>query len=353
MIVLSYRRADSPGFARALRERLVRELGAGGVFLDVETIEAGADFRQRLRAAVISADALVVVIGPDWLARAEGVPNRLHEPDDAVRLEIATALEHGVRVLPVLVDGAAMPAADALPSDIRPLADRNAIVLANERFESDVQRLLDALGGGAARRTRRRTIALAAMVVIAAAVIVGVIASQRVAAAPFALTVHVRESSSGVPVARGELVLRAGADVWTRTVDVNGEARFDDVPASVRDAAVTLSPRVAGYDTTSRSVRITEPIVTLRLDPSPDPAVVVRGVVLDANGRGAAAVVLDFDAGLATATSDSAGHFTVTIPRMAGSRVRLRATRDQEVGYHDDVTLPSSTLLVVRFRPGG
>src|SRR5690606_32039726 len=118
LIVLSYRRADSPGFARALRERLVRELGADRIFLDVETIEAGEDFREGLRTAVSTAEALVVVIGPEWLGPPPAA-NRLHNDDDAIRLEIATALSAGVPVVPVLVDGATMPDADVLPDDVR------------------------------------------------------------------------------------------------------------------------------------------------------------------------------------------------------------------------------------------
>jgi hypothetical protein len=353
LIVLSYRRADSPGFARALRERLVQEFGAERVFLDVETIDAGADFRERLRAAVETAEALVVIIGREWLAPDASGMTRLHEPGDPVRLEIATALKNDVRVLPVLVDGAVMPSAAALPADLRALADRNAVVLGNERFDADLERLLEALGAGSARRTRRRTIAFAALLFLAAVVIVGVVALQRGAEAPFTLEVQVSATDGSADIRGGELLLRLGRDERTRALDESGTARFDGIPAAFRDVTVTLIPRVAGYDTTAHTVRLSDPSVTLALRRQAVPSVLVRGTVLDARGRAVAGVQLDFDNGLATAVSDSTGHFTATIPKSAGALVTLRATKDDAVGYHDTVTLPASTALVVRFRPGG
>lgn len=351
MIVLSYRRADSPGFARALRERLVRELGADRVFLDVETIEAGADFREGLRTAVSTAEALVVVIGPEWLGPPPAA-NRLHNDDDAVRLEIATALSAGVPVVPVLVDGATMPDADVLPDDVRALADRNAVVLGNERFEADVERLLDVLGAGAVRRTRRYLTVLVTSLVVLAVALVGTLVVQRMARAPFLLTVELKETGSGIPVSDGEVVLSAGEDSWTRPVDERGRAQFQAVPAALRDEPVTVSPRVPGFDTASSTHRVTSNLVQLWLRRAEGPSVTVRGVVLDANNRTLAGVLLDFDGGAAMATSDSAGNFSVTVPRRAGAVVPLRATHAGVVGYDDVVTLPASTLLVVTFDPG-
>jgi hypothetical protein len=144
VIVLSYRRADSAGLTRALRERLAREFGPKHVFIDVDAIEGGDDFRERLTKAIASSDALVVVIGPRWMTGDTGA-SRLNQADDVVRLEVRTALRHRVRILPVLVDGAPMPERAALPEDVRVLADRNALSLRNESFEADVGRILEAV----------------------------------------------------------------------------------------------------------------------------------------------------------------------------------------------------------------
>ena len=62
-----------------------------------------------------------------------------------LRREIAAALARGILVIPVLVEGAAMPSEHKLPSDIAPLARRNALELSDTRWDYDVDRLQQAL----------------------------------------------------------------------------------------------------------------------------------------------------------------------------------------------------------------
>ena len=53
---------------------------------------------------------LVALIGRQWMtATDEEGHRRLDDPDDYVRSEVQAALERGVRVIPVLVDGAKPP----------------------------------------------------------------------------------------------------------------------------------------------------------------------------------------------------------------------------------------------------
>lgn len=61
---LSYRREDSAGHAGRLADHLLDRFGSGSVFVDVESIEAGADFTAEISHAIGSADAVLVVIGP-------------------------------------------------------------------------------------------------------------------------------------------------------------------------------------------------------------------------------------------------------------------------------------------------
>jgi PDZ domain len=84
---------------------------------------------------------LLTLIGPDWITDLQ----RRHGRDDFVILEIGTALTRGIRVIPVLVDGAAIPTEASLPPDIRSLTRRNAVRLDHETFQSDVERLLAAV----------------------------------------------------------------------------------------------------------------------------------------------------------------------------------------------------------------
>jgi len=143
-IFISYRRQDSQGFAGRLGEGLAERFGDAKVFRDVE-IRPGDDYTVALREAVAACDVLLAVISRGWLhARNLAGARRLNQPDDWVRIEIETALDRGVRVIPVLVGGAEMPPADLLPTSLAPLASRQAFVLADRRdgqWVEDMDRL--------------------------------------------------------------------------------------------------------------------------------------------------------------------------------------------------------------------
>jgi hypothetical protein len=68
---------------------------------------------------------------------------RLDNPEDFVRVEVGTALKRGVRVIPVLVEGAPMPPASQLPQELKPLARRNALSVSHEGLRADSERLVD------------------------------------------------------------------------------------------------------------------------------------------------------------------------------------------------------------------
>ena len=144
-IFISYRREDSPGHAGRIFDRLRSRFGSDVVFMDVTAIEAGVDFVDVLHKAVGSCDALLAVIGPQWLSATHGGKRRLDDPRDYVRLEIAGALERNVRVLPVLVEGATVPSVEALPADLHALTRRQAIELRDARWDDDIERLVDGL----------------------------------------------------------------------------------------------------------------------------------------------------------------------------------------------------------------
>jgi hypothetical protein len=145
-IFISYRREDSAAHAGRLYDRLSSRFGAEQVFMDVDDIPPGADFAAHIDAKVASCDAMIVVIGKNWLTvrNAQG-QLRLSDPADFVGLEIALALQRGVLVIPVLVAGAAMPKAEALRTDLQPLARRNALTLNDQEFQRDADILIETL----------------------------------------------------------------------------------------------------------------------------------------------------------------------------------------------------------------
>jgi len=147
-IFISYRRDDCAGHAGRLYDGLVARFGKAGVFMDIDGIEPGLDFGVRIDDAIGACSVLVVLIGDDWLEmRDDRGQRRLDDPADLVRMEVATGLRRsGLRVIPVLVEGAEMPPFERLPDDIKRLARRNALELSDARWHYDVDRLLDVVG---------------------------------------------------------------------------------------------------------------------------------------------------------------------------------------------------------------
>lgn len=145
-IFMSYRREDTGWAAGWLFDRLASHFGRDQIFKDVDSIELGDDFVEVITTAVGSCHALLALIGDRWLTVTDqDGQRRLDNSSDFVRLEIEAALTRGVRVIPILVDGARMPPADRLPPSLAPLARRQALELSQNRFGGDFQRLLPVL----------------------------------------------------------------------------------------------------------------------------------------------------------------------------------------------------------------
>jgi hypothetical protein len=151
-VFISYRRDDSEGHAGRMRDWLVRRFGEERVFQDVDSIDPGEDFVDKLGQKLAECDVVLAVIGRQWLTATDpGGFRRIDDPRDWVRLEIEMALERGVTIIPVLVRGAKMPGEADLPASLAPLARRNAIQI-GPQWAADVERLRDAIER-AARRT--------------------------------------------------------------------------------------------------------------------------------------------------------------------------------------------------------
>jgi tRNA A-37 threonylcarbamoyl transferase component Bud32 len=145
-VFICYRREDSQGSTGRIYDRLSKRLGRASVFLDVDSIAPGLDFVEALSQRVRSCDALVAVIGRDWLSSADTAGRRrLDDPQDWVRIEIEAALDRGIRIIPVLVDGARMPRSDELPDSLKKLTRIQKIDVAHTSFDSDVRKLTRAL----------------------------------------------------------------------------------------------------------------------------------------------------------------------------------------------------------------
>jgi hypothetical protein len=125
-ICISYRRSDSTAIAGRIYDRLVEHYGVQSVFMDVDSIPFGVNFRDHIRSTLKATDVLLALIGREWLGPREGEQTRISDESDPVRMELQTALQGQIFVIPVLLDGTRMPNGSALPESIRDLAFRNA-----------------------------------------------------------------------------------------------------------------------------------------------------------------------------------------------------------------------------------
>jgi len=159
-LFISYRRNDSIGITGRIYDRLQTHFGQASVFMDVDSVPLGVDFRRYLTEAVSRCDALLAIIGDQWIEVRQQSARRLDDPGDFVRIEIEAALTHNLLVIPVLIGRAAMPRADKLPPSLAGLAYRNAAHVDPGRdFHAHMNRLirdLDSLLKEAAEATRRR-----------------------------------------------------------------------------------------------------------------------------------------------------------------------------------------------------
>jgi formylglycine-generating enzyme required for sulfatase activity len=146
-IFISYRREDSDIWVGRLADELRKRFPPEQIFQDIASIDPGADFRTVLNEALSTAAAVLVVVGPRWLSATDKQGRkRLDNPADLVRQEIAESLRRpGVRVFPLLVNGAEMPAEEDVPEPLKALCHRQSFDLTVRHWANDVAQLVQTL----------------------------------------------------------------------------------------------------------------------------------------------------------------------------------------------------------------
>lgn len=143
LIFISYRRNDSSDVTGRIYDRLVQHYPRDHIFKDVDSIPLGVDFRKHLADSVGQCHILLAVIGKYWLGGGMVPEGVLENPRDFVRIEIETALQRGIPVIPLLVQGASIPKEDDLPDSLKLLAYHNALsIRADPDFHQDMARLI-------------------------------------------------------------------------------------------------------------------------------------------------------------------------------------------------------------------
>jgi hypothetical protein len=141
-VFINYRREDSGHMAGRLRDSLASAFGHDQIFMDVDDIPVGIDFKAHLNSQLAECDVILVVIGSKWLKVKEARQRRLDQPEDPVAIEIAAALDRQIPVIPVLIDGTRIPNERDLPNALKPLAERQAVEVRHPSFRRDVDSLI-------------------------------------------------------------------------------------------------------------------------------------------------------------------------------------------------------------------
>ena len=147
-IFINYRKEDSRWNTQALYNELLKYFPKESIFKDFNTIGLGEDYIESINKALEQCDVLLVIIGKNWveIKNQKGI-TRLQDPKDLVRAEIATALKRNIKVIPVLFDNIEMFDEQDLPEDLRPITRRQYISVSDIKFDSDVQKLAEAIKG--------------------------------------------------------------------------------------------------------------------------------------------------------------------------------------------------------------
>ncbi|HEV7890871.1 MAG TPA: SUMF1/EgtB/PvdO family nonheme iron enzyme [Pyrinomonadaceae bacterium] len=155
-IFICYRRADSAGHAIHLRCHLLKQFKGGQVFMDTD-IEPGDQFVRKIDREAGACEILIALIGKHWLTIGDDAGRRrLDEPGDILCREIAIALDRGIIVIPVLVDGARMPPQRDLPKTIEGLSNHQHFELSNQHWDSNARRLITHIEGKLAEHRKAR-----------------------------------------------------------------------------------------------------------------------------------------------------------------------------------------------------
>jgi pterin-4a-carbinolamine dehydratase len=120
-----------------------RRQGDGvAVYLDTRA-RIGVEWPDELAKEVANTDAVLVIIGPDWLSAADAAgERRIDQTDDWVRREIEIALEHNRPIIPIAFVPATVPAATDLPNSIKRLADYRGVAVRDDYLSNDLQPVL-------------------------------------------------------------------------------------------------------------------------------------------------------------------------------------------------------------------
>ena len=141
---LNYRRDDVGAAAQAIYAQMKVHFGSGQLFMDLNSIEAGAEWPAHLRQRVENATGMLVLIGESWWrVTDQWGRRRIDLADDWVTTEIRTALDRTIPIIPVLIgESTSMVPSNALPSAIADLANKQTLYLRPKTWVPDIAQII-------------------------------------------------------------------------------------------------------------------------------------------------------------------------------------------------------------------
>lgn len=144
-IFISYRVQDTAGETGRLVDDLKQHFADDQLFMDIDNLEPGVEFPEVIEKYLLTCQVMLVIIGPNWIGNRNNGTARINDPNDWIRMEVSSALQRKILIIPILVDGASFPKEEELPPEIRPLLNRQSYELSNKRWQYDTDRLIDFL----------------------------------------------------------------------------------------------------------------------------------------------------------------------------------------------------------------
>jgi formylglycine-generating enzyme required for sulfatase activity len=287
-IFISYRRADSQAITGRIYDRVVQAFGKDAVFKDVDAIPPGSSFAEVLEAELNNCNAVLVIIGRQWLNIKDDAGNRrLDNPEDYVRLEVERGLSRpGLLLIPVQVDGADIPKDDDLPDSLKALPGRNAVIVRHDPdFHRDMDRLIAHLGviqqrdeavqRSAQRQIRRVYVAAAVIAALVAVIFIGLVLSGAITLGPVQPTLSPREIAMQLNTLTAEAIKGSAGTATIEAILVGFETEtlvavqteqagltatalsFTDTPTPTQLPTATFTPSLTPSNTPTPTLTLT------------------------------------------------------------------------------------------------
>lgn len=159
----------------------------------------------------------------------------------------------------------------------------------------------------------------------------------------FDLSVFVNDANGG-SIKNAMIAFTIDNRKETKQTDLNGQFVIAKIPSKYRSSKIRFEPDATGFLKTVIDDSIPESGNSLYiiLNKSVD-SVAISGTVLQKNNTPAKNVFINFNNGLASATTDSLGNYKTTLLKSGGSEVTVMIYRNDSIIYNDKTIITSDT----------